>query len=234
MKTNCPIPAGRVGSVVGRRKYDSDGCPMAHGLDLIGERWALLVVRELLLGPKRFTDLRRGLPAASPDMISQRLRELGESGIVRRRRLAAPAASWVYELTEWGSELEPVALALAKWSSRSPGMHPDAPIGADSVVLSLRALFDAPAARGFHAGIALCLNEEWFRITIADGELQAIRGEPHSGDALLRSDPDTFSALLTGRVTLADAENAGAVSLEGDRAAVERALQLFPVPEPIS
>jgi len=89
--------------MVGRRKYD-DGCAVAHALDLVGERWALLVVRELLLGPKRFTDLQSGLPGASPDVLTQRLRELAEAGVLRRRRLAPPAASWVYELTGWKEE----------------------------------------------------------------------------------------------------------------------------------
>ena len=223
--------------MVGRRKYD-DGCAVAHGLDLVGERWALLVVRELLLGPKRFTDLRAGMPAASPDMISQRLRELTEAGIVRRRRLPAPAAAWVYELTEWGMELEPVVLSLAKWSSRSPGMHTDAPIGVDSVVLSLRALFDPSAARGFRTSIALRLHEDWFRLTVTDGDLHVARAEPEPTNpelqAVLRTDPDTLSALLAGRLTLAEAEARGSASADGDREAVERTLRLFPLPAPVT
>jgi DNA-binding HxlR family transcriptional regulator len=133
--------------MVGRRKYD-DGCAVAHALDLIGERWALLVVRDLLLGPKRFTDLLVGLPGASPDVLTQRLRELAEAGVVHRRRLSPPAASWVYALTNWGAELAPIVLGLAKWASRSPGMRYDAPLGTDSLVLSLKALFDGPAAAG--------------------------------------------------------------------------------------
>lgn len=217
--------------MVGRRKYDNDGCPVAHGLDLIGERWALLVVRELLLGPKRFTDLRAALPAASPDMVSQRLRELTASGIVRKRRLAAPAASWVYELTEWGAELEPVVLSLARWSSRSPLADTDAPIGVDSVVLSLRALFDPTSANGFRTRIALCLNDNWFQVSISGGELAVRRAQPDEAehaDVVLRTDPDTFSALLTGGVTLTKAR--GAATVEGDRASLEQALQLFPLP----
>ncbi len=230
--------------MVGRRKYDDDGCPVAHGLDLIGERWALLVVRELLLGPKRFTDLRAGLPGASPDMLSQRLRELTATGIVRRRRLPAPAASWVYELTGWGAELEPVVLSLARWSSRSPGADTDAPIGADSAVLSLRALFDSTAAQGIRTSIALCLAEEWFRITVSAGELRAERAAPDSADqdgadqdsadAVVRTDPNTFTALLAGRLTLADAEADGAVAVDGDRDAVQHALRLFPLPRPVA
>src|ERR671932_1050136 len=101
------------------RSYQ-DGCAVAHALDFVGERWALLVVRELLLGPKRFTDLRTGLPGVSPNVLAQRLRELEQAGVVRRRRLPPPAASQVYELTEWGVDLEPVLTALGRWGSRSP------------------------------------------------------------------------------------------------------------------
>src|SRR3954464_16003618 len=97
-----------------------DGCGIAHGLDLIGERWALLVVRELLLGPKRFTDLRAGLPNVSPNVLAQRLRALERVGVVRRRKLPPPAASRVYVLTDWGEDLEPVITQLGRWGARPP------------------------------------------------------------------------------------------------------------------
>src|SRR5690242_5360373 len=115
-----------------RTRSVSDGCGIAHASDLLGQRWALLVVRELLLGPKRFTDLRAGLPDISPNVLGQRLRELEESGILRRRRLAPPAAAQVYELTRWGRGLEPAVLALGSWASRSPSFPLGAPMGADS------------------------------------------------------------------------------------------------------
>src|ERR671923_1550635 len=123
-----------------RRKY-GDRCGVARALDLIGERWALLVVRELLLGPKRFTDLREGLPHVSPDVLSQRLRELERDGIVARRTLAPPAGSKVYELTDRGRELEPVILALGRWGSSEPFPSADAKLGPDSVVIALLTLF---------------------------------------------------------------------------------------------
>src|SRR6266516_1629899 len=100
-------------STVTKRSYD-DGCAAAHALDLVGERWALLIVRELVLGPKRFTDLRAGLPSISPNVLTQRLSELEQAAIVRRRKLAPPAGAWVYELTKWGLELEPVVIALGR------------------------------------------------------------------------------------------------------------------------
>src|ERR1700682_5998806 len=132
--------ADRLVSMVGKRRYD-EGCAVAHALDLIGERWALLIVRELLLGPKRFTDLRAGMPGASADVLAQRLRDLSESGVVRRKKLPPPAGSEVYEITEWGADLEPVITHLGRWGSRSATFDPAADSSVDSLVLSLRALF---------------------------------------------------------------------------------------------
>src|SRR5919201_5435813 len=139
-----------------KRTYD-DGCAAAHALDLVGERWALLVVRELLLGPKRFTDLRAGLPHASPNVLAQRLRELEEAGITRRRKLPPPAGSWVYELTEWGSELEPVIMELGRWGARSPSRPCDAGMSIDSLILALRTTFDPDAAGDLSATYELRL-----------------------------------------------------------------------------
>src|SRR3954470_8923188 len=102
------------------RRSDGDGCAIARGLDLVGERWALLIVRELLLGPKRFTDLKRGLPNASPNVLSERLRELEQSGIIKRGKLPPPVGSQVYELTDWGRELEVIVVSLGRWASGSP------------------------------------------------------------------------------------------------------------------
>ncbi len=118
-----------------KRTYD-DSCAAAHALDLVGERWTLLGVRELLLGPKRFTDLRAGLPHVSPNVLSQRLRELESAGVVRRRKLPPPAASRIYELTEWGEGLEPVVISLGRWGTRSPWRPRDAGLSTDSLILS--------------------------------------------------------------------------------------------------
>jgi DNA-binding HxlR family transcriptional regulator len=108
----------------------------------VGERWALLVVRELLLGPKRFTDLRAGMPKASPNVLAQRLRELERAGVVRRRKLPPPAASKVYELTEWGLELESVVISLGRWVTCSPARPRNVELGVDSLILSFRTMFD--------------------------------------------------------------------------------------------
>src|SRR5919106_4447864 len=145
-----------------RRRTYGDRCGIARALDLVGERWALLVVRELLLGPKRFTDLREGLPHVSPDVLSQRLRELEEDGIVRRAKLPPPGAARVYELTERGRELEPVILELGRWGSGAPFPPGDARLGPDSAVIALMTVFDRPTAAGLEASYELRLGEHVF------------------------------------------------------------------------
>src|SRR4051794_28976689 len=117
------------------RTYD-DPCGIARALDHVGERWALLVVRELLHGPKRFSDLRRGLPGASQNVLAQRLRELEQSGVIAKRRLGPPTSASVYELTPWGQELSPVVQALGRWGSRAP-VTASTPLGLDAFIVAL-------------------------------------------------------------------------------------------------
>jgi DNA-binding HxlR family transcriptional regulator len=209
-----------------------DPCGIARALDLVGERWALLVVREILLGPKRFTDLRAGLPGASPNVLSQRLHELEQAGIVRRRKLGPPAGIWVYELTDWGLDLEPVVLALGRWGSRSPSV-PGVELSVDALMLALKTMFDPRAADGLRAHYELRLGEERFHAEIADGRLRLARGGAGSPDATIETDIATLRSLIFGRRRLADALQAGDLTLEGDRQAVARFLRLFPLPMPI-
>jgi DNA-binding HxlR family transcriptional regulator len=135
------------------RSY-GDPCGVARALDVVGERLALLVVRELLLGPKRFTELHRGLGGASQNVLSQRLRELAAAGVLRCRRLGPPTSAWVYELTDWGRDLEPVLLALGGWGSRAPLADPGE-LGVDALVLALRTTFDPAAAPGLPIEVEL-------------------------------------------------------------------------------
>jgi len=218
-------------SSLASRSY-GDGCAAAHALDLVGERWALLVVRELLLGPKRFTDLRTGLPAISPNVLTQRLDELERAGVARRRKLPPPAAAWVYELTEWGLGLEPVIVALGRWAVRSPALPQGAPLSVDAFILSLRTMFDPQAAAGFEASLELRVGEERFHADIADGRLEVARGSASEPDAVIESDADTLAALVYGGRKLTDAARSRALNVEGDRTAVKRFLSLFPLPEP--
>jgi DNA-binding HxlR family transcriptional regulator/putative sterol carrier protein len=214
-----------------KRTYE-DACRFAHALDLVGERWALLVVRELILGPKRFTDLRAGLPHASPNVLAQRLRELEEAGVIRRRRLAPPAASKVYELTEWGQELEPVVTQLGHWGARAPTPPRAKRTGPDAIVLALRAHFDPERIRGVSTAYELRLGEDRYTIGLADGRLDLARGGADQPDTVIESDTPTFAQLISGERTPAEALRAGDVKIDGGRQALERFLGYFPMPEP--
>jgi DNA-binding HxlR family transcriptional regulator len=203
-----------------RKRRDNDGCGIAHASDLLGQRWALLVVRELLLGPKRFTDLRAGIADISPNVLGQRLRELEGSGIVRRRRLPPPAPVQVYELTDWGRQLEPAVLALGRWASASPAFPQGAEMGPDSLVLALKSGLVPGKARGLDATYELRLAEIPFRLRFADGELDATRGEAEAPDAVIRTDPNTVAGIVFGGGRLAQAVEAGDVEIDGSRRAV--------------
>jgi DNA-binding HxlR family transcriptional regulator len=226
------IYGDRISDMVTMRTY-CDGCAAAHALDLVGERWALLVVRELLLGPKRFADLRAGLPNASPDVLSRRLRELERAGVVRRRKLPPPAASKVYELTEWGEELEPVIIRLGRWGARSPSRPRDAGLGVDSIILSFRTMFDPYAAEGLSASYELRLGEDRFRAVVDDGRFEIVRGSAERPDATIETDVGVLAALVYEGRPLAEALRSGDIKIEGDESAVERFLRLFPLPEPV-
>ena len=212
-----------------KRTY-GDRCGVARALDMVGERWALLVVRELLLGPKRFTDLRAGLPHVGPDVLAQRLRELEQAEIVRRATLPPPAGSRVYELTERGRQLEEVVVALGRFGSVAPFPPGDAQIGVDAVVIALKSLFDAAAADGLSASYELRLGEQRFALDVADGRLAVERGGAPAADAVIETDPGTLATVLWHGRALDEARRAGEMAIEGDRRAVTRLLRLFPLP----
>lgn len=218
---------------MGSKRSYGEACRFAYALDLVGERWALLVVRELLLGPKRFTDLRRGLPHASPNILSQRLRELEANGIVRRRELPPPVATHVYELTDWGAELEPIVTRLGAWGARSPLPPESREIGPDSIVLALRSLFDAASAADVEGTYELRIGEDRYRVEVAGGELTLDRGRVENPTAALQvGEAELLAAVLTGQLPLEQALESGAASVEGPKKEVRRFLRLFPMPEP--
>jgi DNA-binding HxlR family transcriptional regulator len=212
-----------------KRTY-GDRCGVARALDLVGERWALLVVRELLLGPKRFTDLRVGLPHVSPDVLAQRLRELEGAAIVRRGTLPPPAGSRIYELTERGRELEPVVIALGRFGSVAPFPPGDAQIGVDAVVIALQSLFAPSAAEGVDASYELRLGEQHFRVRVSEGRLELARGSAVAPDATIETDPGTLAAMLWHGRAVDEAQRSGDLAIEGDGRAVARFLGLFPLP----
>jgi DNA-binding HxlR family transcriptional regulator len=190
----------------------------------------MLVVRELLLGPKRFTDLRTGIPDVSPNVLGQRLRELEQSRIVRKRRLPPPAAAQVYELTGWGARLEPAVLALGRWASGSPSFPRDAEMGPDSIVLAMKSTFEPAAAAGLDATYALVLDDLPYRIAVANGSFEARRGEADRPDATIRTDSATLTALVFGGRSLSDGLRAHDIEIEGDKRAVTRLIRLLTNP----
>lgn len=212
----------------GRRTYD-DPCGVARALDLVGERWALLVVRELLLGPKRFADLSRGMPGMSQNVLSQRLRELEQTGIARRRKLGPPTSTSVYELTERGYALEPVLLALGEWGSRAP-LDSTAELSLDALILALKTTFDPRAAAGLHARYELRLGDDRFHAEVEDGRFHIARGGAHQPDATFETDGATLRAVVFGGRSIAAAVRSGELHLEGDRELAERFAVCFPRP----
>jgi DNA-binding HxlR family transcriptional regulator len=204
------------------RSY-GDACGIARALDVVGERWALLVVRELLLGPRRFSELRAGLPGASSNLVADRLRELTERGVVRRRMLASPAGSWVYELTGSGRELEPVVLALGAWGLRVPLPEPAA-LSATSVLIYLRgAAHPDPAAPATTYRVEL--DGRMWTVRTAGGRVGVECGETAPADATLRTTPAALNALLAEPAALDEAVSAGDATVEGDVRAVRRLLR---------
>jgi DNA-binding HxlR family transcriptional regulator len=217
-----------------RKRAYEDGCATAHALNLLGERWALLVVRELMLGPKRFSDLRRGLPAISANVLVQRLEQLEANHVLWRRDLPPPASVQVYELTRWGYDLEPIFSVLGRWAARSPLMPKGMPMSVTSVVLSMRAMFDPARAAGQRLNLDLRLGPERFRVQVADGRLDTERGEAERPDATVATDPDTLAALLYGGASIDATVATGAAQVTGDVVAVERFLDLFPLPDRVA
>jgi DNA-binding HxlR family transcriptional regulator len=210
-----------------RRKFDQY-CPMAHALSLVGERWSLLIARELLQGPKRYTDLANGLPGIGTNILAARLRELEDCGVVQKRRLPPPAASTVYELTEYGSGLSEALYALARWGARTLG-----PPGPDDVLYpewginAFPALFDADAARSLTETYVLEIDDDVFTARIVDGRLQAAMGAVEDADLTVRVDMETFFALTGGELEPRNAVERGLARIDGELGALERCFRVL-------
>jgi DNA-binding HxlR family transcriptional regulator len=208
------------------RRYD-DPCGIARALDVIGDRWALLVVRELIFGPKRFLQLRSGLQGVSPNVLSQRLRELEDAGIVRRDMLEPPASVAVYELTARGRALEPVLLELGRWGSQEP-VTTSRELSASALLVALKTVFDPAAA--IDATFALRVDGQWFRVTVAGPSIDIVAVRTERPTVTFDTDVATLRAIAFGRESLTEAERAGRLTVLGDRAAAERFTRMFPVP----
>ena len=215
-----------------KRRY-ADACGAAHALDLVGERWALLVMRELMLGPKRFGDLRTSLPGISANVLTQRLEGLEAAGILVRRKLPPPASVQVYELTPWGYESEPIFQALGRWAARSPEHDPRLPLSAVSLFLSFRTMLDPRRTRGLDARIGFRIGDETFLARLAQGRIEVARGDFDEVDLVLDGTAPAVAAAVYGGQPLDALEAQGALAIDGDRALAERFVTLFPLPSKV-
>ncbi len=209
------------------KKFDQY-CPMAHALSLVGERWALLVVRELMHGPKRYTDLAQGLPGIGTNILAARLRDLEECGVVEKRKLPPPAASMVYELTEYGAGLNEALYALARWGARSLGPPgPDDELYPEWGVNAFPALFNAEEARGLTETYVLKIDGDVFTARIENGSLEASMGGAADADVVVELDMETFFALTGGELEPRDAVRCGRARVDGDPTVFERCFKVL-------
>lgn len=217
----------------GHGKWYDDACGTAFALELVGERWSLLIIRELMFGGRRFSGLRAGLPGISAKVLSERLEGLEQAGIIRRRQLPSPASAQVYELTPWGYAAEDAIKALGRWAASSPAHDPTLPLSPASFMLSLRTMYDADRAGDLTVTGAFHIGKDRFAVSVADGAFQAGRGEAEAPDftfAAPLASPIAFA--VYGKLPFEELAPVG-LSVTGDRRAAERFIDLFHLPEKI-
>ena len=209
-----------------KRWYD-DACGTALALELVGERWSLLIVRELMFGPRRFGELKTSLTGISANVLTLRLEGLEQAGILIRRRLPPPANVQVYELTAWGYESETAIQELGRWAVRSPAHDPTLPLSAASLMMSARTMY----AGGMQATVGFRLGRESFVATLKPETIAIRRDDPTRADVVFEADQHAIAAVIYGGRPLADALADGSIRLTGDRAVAEHYLTRFPLPE---
>jgi DNA-binding HxlR family transcriptional regulator len=213
------------------RKSYEQYCAVARALDVVGERWTLLIVRDLLMGPKRYTDLRAGLPGIATDILTARLRRLEEAGFVRRRELPPPAPATVYELTETGNRLGPAILALGQVGLATLGSpEPGEDVRPERLVVGLRVSFRREEFADLSETYEFVIDGQPFTVEASRGAVDTRPGAASSPSIRLDTDADTFVALMTGRVSPADSLAKGSATLEGERSALKRFIDAFAYP----
>lgn len=217
--------------MAGKRSY-GDPCGIARALDVLGERWALLVVRELVLGPKRFTDLRAHLPGIATDVLSQRLRQLEHAGVLRQTSLPAPASGRAYELTDRGRDLEPVLHALGRWGSHEGFDAVTHEMTVDAFAVALATVFDPTRSGDLDATVVLDLDGDRVVAHVHDAVLEVRRGEAEQPDARIETTVAALREVLWRGRPLTEAEADGSVTVHGLRTVVRRFLRLFQPPIP--
>ena len=210
-----------------KRQFD-DACGLAHALELIGERWAMLVLRELAYGPRRFSELKADLQGISANVLTQRLTELEERGLVRKRRLPPPASVQVYEATEWGLEATPIIAALGRWAARSPLHDPTLPMSHVSFMMSLQTLLSPELSRGMEASIGFKLGNVGYVAALCDGRLAIERRQPEGCDVTFAGTPMQLVAAVHGGLGLET------IGVDGDMDLAKRFVTLFPLPPKVA
>jgi DNA-binding HxlR family transcriptional regulator len=209
-----------------KRRYD-DACGLAHALELIGERWAMLILRELAYGSKRFSELRADLPGISANVLTQRLADLEDRGLVRKLRLPPPASVQVYEATPWALEVAPVIGKLGKWAARSPLHDPTLPLSHAAIMMSLDTMIDAERARGIGGRFGFRFGETNYSAELRDGQLHVERRLAEGCDVIMTTTPEGLAAVVYGGAPLES------MDVQGDIALAKRFITLFPLPEKV-
>ena len=224
------------------RSY-ADACGITRALDVIGERWAVPVVRELIFGPRRYSDLAAVLPNVSTNILGARLKELTAAGLTSKRRLPPPAAATVYELTPWGAALEPTLISLGRWAAHTPTDLENQSFSASSFALSLKTTFDPRAAVGANLQLRVMMGADIFDARIAESDFTIRRADPTGVDGDLagrdndelvcvQADPKTLAALVYQRLDPVDDIPNGEVRIEGSPELWASFVQCFALPEP--
>ncbi len=215
-----------------KRSYE-DGCAFAQALDLVGERWALLIVRELMFGPKRFTDLKESLPGIATNVLTQRLVGLEEAGLLQRVDLPRPARGKAYALTPWGLAFREPLRVMGAWASRSPHLRFEHRLSAAAAMLSLGSMFDEAKAGDLRLAVDLRLPDGDFAVAVADGRLSVEPGRNPDPECIVTGDQNAILPVLYAGQPVGAALADGSLKVKGDAAALERLAQACQRPEPM-
>ena len=210
-----------------KRLYE-DACGLAHAMELLGERWAMLVLRELAYGPRRFSELKTDLTGISANVLTQRLTELEARGLVRKTKLPPPASIRVYEATDWGLEVVPLIASLGKWAARSPWHDPTLQMSHVSVVMSLQTLLSPELAEGLNVRIGFQFGDTSYVTTVHDGRLDVERSKVENCDVVFSGEPSLIAAVIHGGAPF------DLIRVEGDMKLAKRFVKLFPLPPKVS
>ncbi|MGO1549190.1 MAG: winged helix-turn-helix transcriptional regulator [Nesterenkonia sp.] len=223
------------------RSY-SDACGITRALDVVGERWAVPVVRELIFGPRRYSDLAAALPKVSTNILGARLKELTAAGVTNKRRLTPPAATTVYELTPWGAALEPALIALGRWAAHTPTDLGHQSFSASSFALSLKTTFAPDAAAGKNCALRLVMGADVFDAQVTEGDFTIRRADPTGVDDFadlgdgavthVEAEPKTMAALVYQRLDPINDFDSGEVRIDGPLHSWETFAQCFTLPDP--